>query len=345
MLILYTFLMKKISLFLLAMSYAIVSFSQTHAPTLQSVTDSGNYTIKNVWIGTLPIGGVVENALNLRGRIKFLGTDSTFASGTDAYQATIYRSAPNKLLSYPFNSYDHMLLQGSLEDGGKDIVFVTGTTPKVSMVVSGNGNVGIGPGVTVPSQRLYVNGNIALNTGNFLGKGLQDVFSVATVGGASHFQPHCGMQWITDEWNTSGQTWWVSSYAGIKFFTHATTRMAITGDGFVGIGTVAPQSELAVNGTITTKKIKVTQTGWADFVFAKDYALPSIYAVENYIKENKHLPDVPSAAEVEKDGQDLGDMNKVLLKKVEELTLYVIELQKQVDALKSAGAKQASSKN
>jgi len=102
--------------------------------------------------------------------------------------------------------------------------------------------------------------------------------------------------------------------------------MRIKGNGNVGIGTIDPgTNKLAVEGTIGARRVKVTQTSWADFVFEPDYQLPSLADLESYIKANKHLPDVPSAKEVAKDGVDLGEMNRILLQKIEELTLHVIE--------------------
>ena len=109
-----------------------------------------------------------------------------------------------------------------------------------------------------------------------------------------------------------------------------TEKMRINRNGYVGIGTANPQSELAVKGAITTMSIKVTRTGWADYVFDSAYQLPSLSHVETFIKANKHLPEVPSAAEVKKDGLDLGDNQAVLLKKIEELTLYIIQQNKQI---------------
>lgn len=99
--------------------------------------------------------------------------------------------------------------------------------------------------------------------------------------------------------------------------------------GRVGIGTTDPQAELAVNGQVFAKKVKVTQSGWPDYVFENDYKLPSLEEVDAFIKKTKHLPEVPSAAEIEKEGLDLGNNQAVLLKKIEELTLYVIDQDKQ----------------
>jgi len=108
----------------------------------------------------------------------------------------------------------------------------------------------------------------------------------------------------------------------------------VNNSGNVGIGTTNPQAKLAVNGDIFSKKVKVTQTGWPDYVFDSAYQLRSLSQLEQYIQENKHLPDVPSASEVEKNGLDLGDNQAVLLKKIEEITLYVIELKKENEEMK-----------
>lgn len=102
--------------------------------------------------------------------------------------------------------------------------------------------------------------------------------------------------------------------------------------GNVGIGTLTPGARLAVNGEILSKKVRVTQSGWADHVFEPGYELPSLQAVESFIKANKHLPDIPSAKEVADKGVDLGENQAKLLQKVEELTLYLIELNKRLEA-------------
>lgn len=107
--------------------------------------------------------------------------------------------------------------------------------------------------------------------------------------------------------------------------------MTVTNTGAVGIGITTPTEKLTVNGAILSKKVKVTATGWPDYVFHPSYRLMPLDQLERYIKANRHLPEIVSAAEVERDGLDLGDNQAALLKKIEELTLYVIELKKLVD--------------
>ncbi len=125
--------------------------------------------------------------------------------------------------------------------------------------------------------------------------------------------------------------------------------------GNTGVGTYTPNAKLHVNGTqliggntariaagyslsvdgkIIAEEVKVQlSTSWPDYVFGKNYKLMPLDELEESINKNKHLPNIPSAAEVEKDGISLGDMNKRLMEKVEELTLYIIDLNKKNNAL------------
>ena len=125
------------------------------------------------------------------------------------------------------------------------------------------------------------------------------------------------------------------------FLGAGTSRMSINlSNGNVGIGVTAPVYKLEVCGTIRAKEVRV-ETGWCDYVFDKGYKLRSINELEQYINDNKHLPGVSPASEVEKDGLKVAEMNKAMMEKIEELTLYVIQLskdnkklQEEIDALK-----------
>ena len=106
--------------------------------------------------------------------------------------------------------------------------------------------------------------------------------------------------------------------------------MLITSQGNVGIGTPSPgRYKLNVWSPVRAHEVVVNTSG-ADFVFAEDYALPTLQQVESFIKENKHLPEIPSAAEMQENGLHLAEMNIKLLQKVEELTLYMIEQEKRM---------------
>ncbi|ACU03277.1 hypothetical protein [Pedobacter heparinus] len=102
-------------------------------------------------------------------------------------------------------------------------------------------------------------------------------------------------------------------------------------NGDVGIGTTDPKGyKLAVNGKIRAQEIKVEASPWPDYVFTKDYQLPTLQQTENHIKEKGHLPGIPSAEEVKANGIDLGEMNAKLLQKIEELTLHAIEQNRKI---------------
>jgi hypothetical protein len=104
--------------------------------------------------------------------------------------------------------------------------------------------------------------------------------------------------------------------------------------GNVGIGVVPNTYKLEVNGTTRSKEV-IVETGWADYVFEDNYQLKSIDELESFIKENKHLPNIPKASEIESKGLKVGETNKAMMEKIEELALYIIQLKKEIDILKS----------
>jgi hypothetical protein len=111
--------------------------------------------------------------------------------------------------------------------------------------------------------------------------------------------------------------------------------------GNVGIGTTNPTSKLTVAGDINSREVKVTVDAGADFVFEKDYNLPSLASLDTYIKENKHLPEIASAKDMQTNGINLSEMNIKLLQKVEELTLYAIEQNKKLEILQKENNSQS----
>ncbi len=109
--------------------------------------------------------------------------------------------------------------------------------------------------------------------------------------------------------------------------------LTIKQNGNVGIGTTDPSYKLSVNGNIRSKEV-VVESGWADFVFDDTYQLLPLIETENFIKANKHLPGIPAAREIQKDGLNIGEVQMKMMQKIEELTLYIIALKKEIDLLK-----------
>ncbi|MBO9675436.1 MAG: hypothetical protein J7577_18450 [Sphingobacteriaceae bacterium] len=101
--------------------------------------------------------------------------------------------------------------------------------------------------------------------------------------------------------------------------------IVIDGVGNIGMGTLSPREKLSVNGNIRAREIKVEATNWPDYVFEEGYKVGTLQELESYIKINKHLPDMPGAKEIEDKGVALGEIVKMQQKKIEELTLFLIE--------------------
>lgn len=129
-------------------------------------------------------------------------------------------------------------------------------------------------------------------------------------------------KWI-DGTNTAGTN---LMYAGDAKTTG--NDVVVTHEGNIGIGTASPAYKLDVNGIIRAKEVKI-ETGWADFVFDNEYALPPLSEVERHIRQHKHLPGIPPEKEIATNGANLGEMQVKLLQKIEELTLYLIEQEKE----------------
>lgn len=107
----------------------------------------------------------------------------------------------------------------------------------------------------------------------------------------------------------------------------------ISATGNVGIGKINPEQKLEVNGQIHAKEVQIDLKNWPDFVFEEDYDLQPLREIALFIKTHGHLPNIPSATQVEDEGVYLGKMNALLLQKIEELTLHLIEKDEQINRL------------
>jgi hypothetical protein len=220
-------------------------------------------------------------------------------------------------------------------------------TPSNTVGVTTNpssGNVGVG--TSTPTELFHVNagnlkvsnGNVLLDTstievngGNILMKGSQDVGDII-------FINNTGQQYARIYTNPQGSR-------SLNFTTQLnnTPNLFISDLGNVGIGSVNPDSKLTVKGKIHAEEVKVDLAVPADYVFQKyykgnsdlkpGYTMLSLEEVEAFTKENEHLPNIPSSKEIKENGLQVGEMTNLLLQKIEELTLYTIELKKRIDQL------------
>lgn len=194
----------------------------------------------------------------------------------------------------------------------------------------------VGIGTNHPKQKLHVmDGNILISrsslTSTAPGSACGSIM-FGNVVGDGHPLSKWAIGYCYDEGGKSGLNFWRPYQPGIPVLNYALFIDDKTGN--VGINTNCPRSTLSVDGTIRAKEVIVTLEGWSDHVFSPDYKLSGLYDLEAFVKEHRHLPGVPTESEVLEDGARIGEMNAILLEKVEELTLYVIELQKQIDELK-----------
>ncbi|MFY7670901.1 hypothetical protein ACOSP6_07400 [Tenacibaculum sp. MEBiC06402] len=224
------------------------------------------------------------------------------------------------------------------------IHFRTGGTNTRMTLRGDSGNFGIG--TTSPIEKLEVTGNILSSGTISLGKSgsaneLRDVISLyGNRLGASNMYGF-GVESDGTLYNkaVTHHRWYLNSNANLGTSAKMeldSNRLFVNNN--VGIGTGDTKGyNLAVAGStgIIAEKVTVKlQSAWPDYVFANDYQLPTLEEVEKQIKEKGHLANIPSAREVQENGVELGDMNKKLLEKVEELTLYTIQQEKEIKKLK-----------
>ncbi len=298
------------------------------------------YNTGNVGIGTTE----PAEALDVSGSIKTSGT--SLAADSESVVISKYGLIANRSVLHITNN----------NAGGSINFDIDGTNEKMRLTNAGY----LGIGTPDPKEKLDVIGNVKVqqnSSSKAVGvTGLKLFNNYTSAFGADNSIVFGFNKTATSAIQGSYRHWNSTNGGGgdLRFYTKnphveadLSMKMMIAGDGDVGIGTTDPDAKLDVagnikaqeievtlasidnmqlNGTLAANQITVTTNGQtADFVFEEDYQLRDLQEVETFIQTNKHLPDIPSAAAMEENGVNLAEMNKLLLQKVEELTLYTIE--------------------
>ena len=309
--------MKKIVLFVIS-SLAIVTIALG-----QNQTINGNLHVSNTSEGNLRIGKINDignkavpmGALAAQYNLDFSG-----------YRDVSQDQIGARIAALRFNKYQEenaLIQKTALAFYTNSSGMNTGTIDLIErMRITPEGNVGIGTASPTGTLHLYSSSPVLVMTypeGGYASiRGNNNVWTMGISGNPGVEDVSLGTQ------SGEGQRTLTLAAGGAA-------RLKILANGNIGIGTINPTSKLDINGTVRAKEVKIEATGWADFVFSKDYELPSLKEIENHITTNNTLPGILSEKEVRENGIDLGEMQVKLLQKIEELTLYTIEQQKQID--------------
>ena len=275
---------------------------------------------------------IVSGALTTSGYQNFMGTKVTAILGDDYNEYTCFGSARGGMIRGSNEGY--LILSGNPNGYGNRNVYINRYTSNGDVIMTaGSGQVGIG--IDDPQEKLHIDGAIRGNGTNGAVT-LRGDSGYVTIGANSQ-----AMEFVTDKsqfvfnkpiYNQSGV--YNVQNSNMLFNINGTNRMLIQNNGNIGIGTASPAYKLDVNGTIRANEIIVNTTG-ADFVFAEDYQLRPLSEVKAFIQENKHLPEIKSAQEMQENGVGINELQTQLLQKIEELTLYILQQEDRIKALEA----------
>jgi hypothetical protein len=269
----------------------------------------------------------VKVSLNTNGNSYLNGGNVGIGTTSPAYKLELQTVAPTKAAYFQTTgswqaidfSSDGGVTKGSLSAVG-GVLNIGSSASGTNSLVNVNLNSGyVGIGTTTPNAMLQINSAVERNS-----------FRIYKTTSTTNY---------LSIWQGSGGVGIDPIGTGKLYLGYDQTTDTYV-NGKLGIGTTQPDYPLTVNGSVHAKEVRVDLNVPApDYVFENEYKLASLDEIKSYIDQNKHLPEVPSAKEMEKNGVQLGEMNMLLLKKIEELTLHII---KQEERIKKLEAKENS---
>lgn len=276
-------------------------------------------------------------SINMKAQSWSAGTSSLYANPTST-NVGIGTSSPNSRLHVNAASGQNgfrVQLNGSSKftvasNGGASIGAFQDTPPANGLYVSGK----IGVGISNPESDLELFETTQSGI-KFWGRKYVDydfnTTTYETIGARSGVLQFYHPEFADGEVPLGG---WTQLRCGSVYTVSGSTGESLIS--LTGAGEIKIKNNFKVNssGHVYARKIVVTTSTFPDYVFSSKYNLMPLNELKTYINKNKHLPNIKSETEVVEEGIDIGELNKILLEKVEELTLYVIDLQEQIDSMK-----------